>query len=289
MSDKDAFYFGHDSNAKDDPKIIQLIEEMGLEGYGIYWVLLELMRDQPDYKYRLNLVPAIARRYNTTFEKVKNVIAKYGLFVIDEDEFYSIAFINRMSAWDKKKKAKSEAGKKGNEARWGKKSHCDKLAITDGMQSDSETIAIKERKEKERKEKEMKEEEEEKNLENENLEDENKKNSAAAEELIINFFNKNCGSLKKITKLNEERRLILNTWYLETKSFEEIKKCFEMVKISKFLIGKDWATFDWIIDPENRIKILEGQYLHDKSSQKSESELRKERIFAMRKEKEKNG
>jgi hypothetical protein len=156
---KDALFFGHDSNAKDDPKIIQLIEEMGLEGYGIYWVLLELMRDQPDYKYKLCLVPAIARRYNTTFEKVKNVISKYGLFVIDADEFWSNAFINRMSNWDEKKKKRSEAGKKGNEARWGNKSQCDNLAITDGIVNESNAIAIKEKKEKEIKENKKKEKE----------------------------------------------------------------------------------------------------------------------------------
>lgn len=149
MVSKDAFYFTHDSNAKDDPKIIQLIEEMGLEGYGIYWILLELMRDQKNYKYKLYLVPAIARRYNTTFEKIKNVITKYGLFVIEDDEFYSIAFINRMTAWDEIKEKRSNAGKKGNEIRWGKKSHSDKLAITDGIANNSEEIAIKEKKRKE--------------------------------------------------------------------------------------------------------------------------------------------
>lgn len=187
MSSKDAFFFGHDSNAKDDPKIIQLIEEMGLEGYGIYWVLLELMRDQADYKYKLCLVPAIARRYNTTFEKVKSVITKYDLFVIEDDTFYSIAFINRMSTWDEKKKKRSEAGKKGNEARWGNKSQCDTLAITDGIEKESNAIAIKEKKEKEKKEKENKENIN--NIEqNSEQETENPKASNDAQQTIDTFF-----------------------------------------------------------------------------------------------------
>ena len=40
-------YFPHDSNAKDDPKCMVLIDQLGMEGYGIYWVLIEL-RDTTD-------------------------------------------------------------------------------------------------------------------------------------------------------------------------------------------------------------------------------------------------
>ena len=71
---KDAYYFSHDSNAKDDPKCVLLIEQLGLEGYGIYWVLIEVLRDQPNYSYPVELLPALARRYNTTAEKIKTVV-----------------------------------------------------------------------------------------------------------------------------------------------------------------------------------------------------------------------
>ena len=37
-------YFPHDSNAKDDPKCMILIDPLGPEGYGIYWVLVEILR-----------------------------------------------------------------------------------------------------------------------------------------------------------------------------------------------------------------------------------------------------
>jgi len=71
---KDAYYFPHDSNAKDDPKCVLLIEQLGMEDYGIYWMLVEVLREQPDYTYPLSLLPALARRYNTTSEKVKAVL-----------------------------------------------------------------------------------------------------------------------------------------------------------------------------------------------------------------------
>lgn len=85
---KDAYYFPHDSNAKDDEKCIILLEELGPEGYGIFWILVETLRDNPRYRARLKILPAIARRYNTTHEKVRAVVTRYDLFVIEEDEFF---------------------------------------------------------------------------------------------------------------------------------------------------------------------------------------------------------
>lgn len=100
-------------------------------------------------------------------------------------------------------------------------------------------------------------------------ENDNKKNAAAADEKIINFFNNTCSRFPKITKLTKERRDTIHEWYLETKDFSEIKKCFEMAQQSEFLFGKKFADFDWIIDPENRVKIIEGKYLNTEQKPKS--------------------
>jgi hypothetical protein len=111
---KDAYYFPHDSNAKDDPKMIMLIEELGMEGYGIFWMLIETLRDQADYKASFVILPALARRYNTTPEKVKTVITRYGLFVIEDDIFfYSDSLNRRMQALADKRLKRQLAGSKG--------------------------------------------------------------------------------------------------------------------------------------------------------------------------------
>ena len=113
---KDTFYFPHDSNAKDDPKIVLLIEQLGLEGYGIYWVLIETLRDQPTYSYPMKLLPALARRYATTKEKIEAVVKGYGLFEVNKDEFFlSPSLSRRMAAIDDKRKRLSLAGKRGRE------------------------------------------------------------------------------------------------------------------------------------------------------------------------------
>lgn len=115
---KDAYYFKHDSNAKDDPKCVLLIETLQLEGYGIFWVLIETLRDQPGYKYPIALLPAIARRYNSTIEKVKAVVYNFGLFEVDDDNFfYSDSLNRRMIAWDENKQKYIKAGKASGRAR----------------------------------------------------------------------------------------------------------------------------------------------------------------------------
>lgn len=115
---KDAYYFSHDSNAKDDPKCSMLIEQLGLEGYGIYWVLVETLRDQPEYKYPLAMLPIVARKYNTTAEKVRVVVGNYGLFEITEDQFFlSESLCRRMEAWEETRELKRIAGRKSGAAR----------------------------------------------------------------------------------------------------------------------------------------------------------------------------
>lgn len=137
---KDAYYFTHDSNAKDDPKCALLIDQLGMEGYGIYWMLIEVLRDQPDYKYPLALLPSLARKYNTTPQKIEAVIRGYLLFVVEGGVvFLSESLIKRMNDWDEKKLKRSLAGKKGNEVRWGNRN-----LIAMRSQSDRITIAIKE-------------------------------------------------------------------------------------------------------------------------------------------------
>lgn len=115
---KDAYYFSHDSNAKDDPKCVLLIEQLGMEGYGIFWVLIETLRDQPEYKYPLALIPALARRYNTTVEKLKTVVLQYGLFEVENDEFFfSESLRRRMKGFEQKREIARLAGKKSAENR----------------------------------------------------------------------------------------------------------------------------------------------------------------------------
>ena len=83
---KDAFYFPHDSNATDDPKIMILISELGLEGYGIFWILIEHLRNQPEFKSHLKILKALSIRHSSSEEKFKAVVSRYDL--LKEKHFF---------------------------------------------------------------------------------------------------------------------------------------------------------------------------------------------------------
>ena len=144
MNNKDSFYFPHDSNAKDDPKCVLMIELVGMEGYGIYWMLIETLRDQPDYTYPVANIPALARRYNTTEDKVRSVVYDYGLFVVKDDQvFWSESLNRRMQVFNEKRAKRSEAGRLGMARRWGVND-----AITPLTQNDNIVITSKVKKSK---------------------------------------------------------------------------------------------------------------------------------------------
>ena len=48
---KDAYYFPHDSNARQDVKILKLRIKHGWAGYGLYWGIIEALRDQDNYAF----------------------------------------------------------------------------------------------------------------------------------------------------------------------------------------------------------------------------------------------
>jgi len=136
---KDCYYFPHDSNAKDDPKCVLMIEQLGMEGYGIYWMLVEALRDQPDYTYPVANIPALARRYNTSAEKVRTVVYNYELFTVKEDKiFFSESLNRRMLVFNENRAKRSAAGHLGMARRWG-----DNNVITPLLQSNSTVITSK--------------------------------------------------------------------------------------------------------------------------------------------------
>lgn len=118
MKTKDTYWFRHDSNAKDDYKCMLLIEQLGCEGYGIFWILVETLREQKDYKYPIALLSALARKYNTTQAKMETVVQNYKLFEVDNDSFFFSNSLNiRMINLDKIKEQRRIAGKKSGESR----------------------------------------------------------------------------------------------------------------------------------------------------------------------------
>jgi hypothetical protein len=137
---KSAFYFSHDSNASQDPKILQMCSVYKAEGYGWYWMLIELMRDQGDYKLDISgkyAIDAFALRLYADASKlhsyIDDCVNDFHLFSRDKTYIWSESLLRRMG----KMSNKSESARKAADVRWGKQSQNN----ADAMQTHSESNA----------------------------------------------------------------------------------------------------------------------------------------------------
>lgn len=94
---KDQFWFKHESNTQDDPRHMEMIEDLGMEGYGIYWAIKEKLRSAEGYTLPLSVIKRFARIWGTTAIKVQTVIEKYGLFQVHNDRFFCPEMCEKMT------------------------------------------------------------------------------------------------------------------------------------------------------------------------------------------------
>lgn len=119
---KDAYYFSHDSNARNDTKILSMRCDYGLEGYGMYWMIVEALRDETEYKLKLdnNTYRALAMQMHSKTDAVKKFIEdcinEYDLFKSDDKCFWAESLLRRMEKLeDIREKRKKAAEKRWNQ------------------------------------------------------------------------------------------------------------------------------------------------------------------------------
>ena len=105
-------YLLHDANAGSNLKLMIMIQEEGMKGYGIYWTVLEFLRLQNEYKASLKVIPILAQKARVTTATLKRIIYDYALFEVNETSFSSPGLSRRMEPWDaqqvQRKYARSE-------------------------------------------------------------------------------------------------------------------------------------------------------------------------------------
>lgn len=115
---KETYYFSHDSTARNDEKILCLRAEYGNEGYGIYWILIEMMFENQETQLSYNHIKGISYTLNVTEEfltKFINFCIEYNLFVSDGENFWSESLRKRKDKYIEKRNLKVQAGiKSGN-------------------------------------------------------------------------------------------------------------------------------------------------------------------------------
>ena len=109
-------YFNHASNARHDYRVMKMRAKLGMESYGIFWALLEMLFTEEN-KICIDDYDTLAFGLQCDSKILKKVIEDFDLFVIEDGCFYSkrlnkqIESINSKSA-----KAKENASKRWNNA-----------------------------------------------------------------------------------------------------------------------------------------------------------------------------
>ena len=109
---KDTFYFQHDYNARNDPRLQRLIMKCGCEGIGIYWCIVEQLYEQGG-KLPNNHIETIAFNLHTTKTIVEEVVFGLNLFASDDEFFWSESVLKRLESRSLISLKRSDAGKKG--------------------------------------------------------------------------------------------------------------------------------------------------------------------------------
>jgi len=189
-----------------------------------------------------------------------NSLINENIFSVKDGDI-CIDFLNeQLLEFENTSQQNSKNAKEGWEKRRKQKAESDRNATASNPQS--ENYAIREDKRKEDKRKEDKRKEEKKILERDFQE-------------IIEIFNSICSDLPKVEKITEPRKKLIVS-RIKEHSLEEIGKVFNLVKDSDFLSGRksDWkANFDWIMNPKNFIKILEGNYKNNENGKQRQQPL----------------
>lgn len=146
---KESFYFPHDYEAANDPKVQALLSEYGGIGYGVFWRIIELLHSDEEHKIPMKqyIFIAIAKQMLASAEQIMAIvnfaINECELFETDGDFIWSKRvnrnFLRRKEISEKR----SISGKLGAEKKW---------AMANAKQNLAKHGKGKEKKEKEIKE-----------------------------------------------------------------------------------------------------------------------------------------
>ena len=110
-------YFPHDACAMGNGKLMELTAELGMEGYGIYWMLMEHLRQQEGYKSTLKRIKILARKSGVSNPKLCKILCDFGLFLIENEVVSSLGLSERMQILDAKRAKLRANGSKGGRAK----------------------------------------------------------------------------------------------------------------------------------------------------------------------------
>lgn len=88
-------FFSHDYDARRNAKLLRVRKDMGMEGIGIYWCLIELLYER-DNAIPVGDVDAIAFEFGVEDNKLLQLISNYDLFEVSDEVFSSPGIKKRL-------------------------------------------------------------------------------------------------------------------------------------------------------------------------------------------------
>lgn len=114
---KKTLYFPHDYGARNDPKLQDVFVEIGVEGVGLYWNIVEQLYEQGGY-LPMKMIRNIAYQYRVKEDTIKRLVNNFRLFKSDGNRFWSESVLTRLKERDAISQSRANAVRK----RWGEKS-----------------------------------------------------------------------------------------------------------------------------------------------------------------------
>lgn len=110
---KKTYYFQHDYNARNDPKLQAVMIKYGLAGIGAFWCIVEMLYEQ-DGTLPITSIPSIAYTLHADEEMLKNIVCKMDLFECNKKFFWSRSVRKRLGIINEI----SDIRRKAAEKRW---------------------------------------------------------------------------------------------------------------------------------------------------------------------------
>lgn len=134
-------FFSHDFEARADIKLARLLSRHGMQGYGLFWAIIEDL-------YRLGMHEAMSKdleflawHYRTDQEMIRSVIEDFDLFQFDDEHFWSNTVLNRLEDIHKRSEKARQSAKK----RWDKPTGSQPNANAKPTQSEPDAKKSKEK------------------------------------------------------------------------------------------------------------------------------------------------
>ena len=120
---KDAYYFPHDYDSANDPKMQTLLAEYGAVGYGVFWRLVEMLHEHKDHHlpFEKYIYISVAKPLLLEAQKVEEIIYysidPCRLFEADGEIFWSERVRQNIEKRKELSEQRSKAGKASAEQR----------------------------------------------------------------------------------------------------------------------------------------------------------------------------